>query len=195
MPALAKYLKARGMKLGLYTARNYRTCSGRMPGSLGNEAIDARTFASMGAEFVKNDDCGVIYAHAAEDYGAMEQAIAAVPHVEMIHSVKAPDLGPADAPKVCQFRRVGKDLLDTWEDTMRLLDTANDERFLSQVGPGFFSDLDMLVRAAQTAWQAAPAAAVPGKNCRAVRCSARPCQLLQSCTVARGAAVLTGSGV
>ena len=27
---------------------------------------------------------------------------------------------------------------------MRLLDTANDENFLSEVGPGFFSDLDML---------------------------------------------------
>jgi alpha-galactosidase len=50
MPALATYLKARGMKLGLYTARNIRTCSGKMPGSLGNEAVDAKTFAAMGAE-------------------------------------------------------------------------------------------------------------------------------------------------
>ena len=28
MPAFASYLKARGMRLGLYTARNYRTCCG-----------------------------------------------------------------------------------------------------------------------------------------------------------------------
>lgn len=54
MPALAHYLKERGMRLGLYTSRNVRTCSGKMPGSLGNEAIDARTFAAMGAEFLKN---------------------------------------------------------------------------------------------------------------------------------------------
>ena len=54
MPAFAKYLKERGMRLGLYTSRNVRTCSGKMPGSLGNEAIDARTFAAMGAEFLKN---------------------------------------------------------------------------------------------------------------------------------------------
>ena len=144
MLALANYLEARGMHLGLYTARNTRTCSGKMPGSLGNEAIDAQTFAAMGAKFVKNDDCGVIYADAAKDYGAMERAIAAVPNVTMIHSVKAPDLRPADAPHVCQFRRVAKDLKDTWEDIVRLLDTANDEEFLSIVGPGFFSDLDML---------------------------------------------------
>ena len=97
----------------------------------------------MGAEFLKNDDCGVVYAHAARDYGAMQRAIAALPGVAMIHSVKAPDLGPTDAPRVCQFRRVAKDLKDTWQDTMRLLDTANDESFLQRVGPGFFSDLDM----------------------------------------------------
>ena len=29
-----------------------------MPGSLGNEVKDARTFASYGADFLKNDDCG-----------------------------------------------------------------------------------------------------------------------------------------
>ena len=54
MPAFADYLRARGMKLGLYTARNLRTCSGKMPGSLGNEVVDAKTFAAMGAEFLKN---------------------------------------------------------------------------------------------------------------------------------------------
>ena len=47
-----------------------------MPGSLGNEVQDAATFAWMGATFLKNDDCGVIYADAAKDYGAMQRAIA-----------------------------------------------------------------------------------------------------------------------
>eukprot|EP01052_Picozoa_sp_SAG31_P011836 SAG31_NODE_680_length_12881_cov_35.655453_6_plen_136_part_00 len=89
MKALSVYLKGRGMSLGLYTARNVRTCSGAMPGSLGNEAVDARTFAEMGAEFLKNDDCGVVYARAAADYGAMERAIAALPAPYQIsHSVK-----------------------------------------------------------------------------------------------------------
>lgn len=86
----------------------------------------------------------MVYAHAAADYGAMQTAIAALPSVSMVHSVKAPDLSAADAPKVCQFRRVAKDLKMDWEDTMRLLDTAMDGSFLDIVGPGFFSDLDML---------------------------------------------------
>jgi alpha-galactosidase len=146
MPAFAAKLAKLGMKLGLYTARSNRTCSGAMPGSLGNEVIDARTFAEMGAVFLKNDDCRVKYSDAAKDYGAMQRAIAALPAVAMIHSTKAPDLGPVDAPKVTQFRRVGKDLKDDWQDVVRLLDTANDERYLqlSGQGQGFFSDLDML---------------------------------------------------
>lgn len=45
---------------------------------------------------------------------------------------------------MCQFRRVAKDLKDDWANVMRLLDTANDEDFLSITGPGFFPDLDML---------------------------------------------------
>ena len=76
----------------------------------------------------------VVYANAAKDYGAMEKAIAAVPDVAMIHSTKAPDLRGVDAAAVTQFRRVAKDLLDDWSDVMRLLDTANDEEFLSRVG-------------------------------------------------------------
>eukprot|EP00040_Diaphanoeca_grandis_P016624 m.86054 g.86054 ORF g.86054 m.86054 type:complete len:571 (-) comp25922_c0_seq1:158-1870(-) len=144
MKAFANHLKTLGLNLGLYTARSNRTCGGKMPGSLGHELIDAKAFTAMGATFIKNDDCRVIYADAAKDYGAMETAIAAIPDVEIIHNVKAPDLGPADAARVCQFRRVGKDLKDDWEDVVRLIDTANSEPFLSIVGEGFFSDLDML---------------------------------------------------
>jgi hypothetical protein len=59
MKWLGDSLHAKGFSFGLYTARNIRTCSGKMPGSLHNEVIDATTFASYGADFVKNDDCGV----------------------------------------------------------------------------------------------------------------------------------------
>ena len=64
MAALADKLHAAKFEFGLYTARYPRTCSDKMPGSLGNEEIDARTFAEMGADFLKNDDCHVVYADA-----------------------------------------------------------------------------------------------------------------------------------
>ena len=55
MRALADKLHAQNFTFGLYTARNTRTCSKGMPGSLGNERLDAATFAEMGADFLKND--------------------------------------------------------------------------------------------------------------------------------------------
>jgi alpha-galactosidase len=67
----------RNLRLCADTARSTRTCSGMMPGSLGNEMLDAQTFAAMGADFVKNDDCHVVYADAVRDYGAMQRAIGA----------------------------------------------------------------------------------------------------------------------
>ena len=60
MAWLGNALHQQGFSFGLYTSRNIRTCSGRMPGSLGNEQVDAQTFASYGADFVKNDDCGSV---------------------------------------------------------------------------------------------------------------------------------------
>ena len=52
MAALATYMKARGLELGLYSAASSVVCSGRV-GSLYNEAIDAQTFASWGVGYVK----------------------------------------------------------------------------------------------------------------------------------------------
>ena len=103
--ALGSWLTERGFRFGLYTARNTRTCSDQMPGSLGNEMLDAATFASYGASFIKNDDFRVNLSHAVQDYGTMQRAIAAVPGHAMLHNVKAPDL-PADKSRnVSQMRR------------------------------------------------------------------------------------------
>ena len=143
--ALGQYLHTRGLRFGLYTARNNRTCTGKMPGSLGHEQLDAETFASYGADFIKNDDCGVVYANAYKDYGAMQAAIAAVAR-PMLHNVKAPDLGANVTRSVCQLRRVGKDLKNSWENMVRVLDTGLSDPFneLVRAGNGYFNDFDML---------------------------------------------------
>jgi alpha-galactosidase len=56
MAALAAYLHARGLKLGLYEDAGLRTCGG-LPGSLGHEQQDARLFASWGVDYLKYDNC------------------------------------------------------------------------------------------------------------------------------------------
>ena len=56
MKALADYLHARGLKLGIYTSPGPRTCAG-YEGSYGHVAQDARTFANWGVDYLKYDLC------------------------------------------------------------------------------------------------------------------------------------------
>ncbi|CAH9056615.1 unnamed protein product [Cuscuta epithymum] len=54
---LADYVHQRGLKLGIYSDAGTQTCSNTMPGSLGYEEQDARTFASWGIDYLKYDNC------------------------------------------------------------------------------------------------------------------------------------------
>lgn len=56
IPALAKVINSMGLKLGIYTSNGTLTCED-LPASLGNEVLDAKTFASWGIEFFKYDFC------------------------------------------------------------------------------------------------------------------------------------------
>jgi len=58
MKALADYVHSKGLKLGIYCAASNTTCAG-FAGSRGYEAIDAKTFADWGMDFVKMDTCGL----------------------------------------------------------------------------------------------------------------------------------------
>ncbi|KAF7801307.1 actin-related protein 2/3 complex subunit 2A [Senna tora] len=55
--ALADYVHSKGLKLGIYSDAGYFTCSKKMPGSLGHEEQDAKTFASWGIDYLKYDNC------------------------------------------------------------------------------------------------------------------------------------------
>lgn len=56
MAALGRTINSMGLKMGLYTSNGTLTCED-LPASLGNEVLDAKTFASWGAEFFKYDFC------------------------------------------------------------------------------------------------------------------------------------------
>lgn len=53
---LSDEIRKRGLKIGLYTSNGDYTCED-LPASLGNEKIDAETFASWGVEYFKYDFC------------------------------------------------------------------------------------------------------------------------------------------
>ncbi|KDQ49597.1 glycoside hydrolase family 27 protein [Jaapia argillacea MUCL 33604] len=54
--ALSDQLHAMGLKFGIYSSAGENTCGGRF-GSLGYETIDAQTYASWGADYLKYDNC------------------------------------------------------------------------------------------------------------------------------------------
>jgi len=59
MKAIADYLHAKGLKLGVYTDIGQGEC-GPGPGSGGHYQQDAQTFASWGVDYLKVDYCGKI---------------------------------------------------------------------------------------------------------------------------------------
>src|SRR3954454_12329600 len=56
--AVADYVHARGLKLGIYEDVGTATCQG-LAGSYQHEAVDAQTFADWGVDYLKYDFCNV----------------------------------------------------------------------------------------------------------------------------------------
>jgi len=58
MKALADYVHAKGLKLGIYSSPGPKTCAG-YEGSYGHEAQDAKTYAQWGIDYLKYDLCSL----------------------------------------------------------------------------------------------------------------------------------------
>lgn len=56
MKALADYVHAKGLKLGIYSSPGPKTCAG-FEGSYGHEEQDAQTYAAWGIDYLKYDLC------------------------------------------------------------------------------------------------------------------------------------------
>src|ERR1019366_2818134 len=56
MKALADYVHAKGLKLGIYSSPGPFTCGG-YEGSYGHEAQDAKQYAAWGIDYLKYDWC------------------------------------------------------------------------------------------------------------------------------------------
>src|ERR1035441_7256144 len=68
--ALADYVHAKGLKLGLYSDRGTQTCGGH-PGSGGHEVVDADTYAQWGVDYLKYDNCNASPSSQQADYQKM----------------------------------------------------------------------------------------------------------------------------
>jgi alpha-galactosidase len=56
MKGVGDYIHSKGLKFGIYSSAGVWTCEGKA-GSLNNEDIDAKDFASWGVDYLKYDNC------------------------------------------------------------------------------------------------------------------------------------------
>ena len=141
--ALADYVHAKGLKLGIYTSAGTRTCAGTMPGSLGHEQQDARTFASWGVDYLKYDNCNNQGVDAVQRYTAMRDALLATGR-PILYSIcewgsNKPWLWAKDVGN--SWRTTG-DISDSYSS---MLSIVHQNMVLAQyAGPGHWNDPDML---------------------------------------------------
>ncbi len=149
MKALADYVHARGLKIGIYSSPGPRTCGG-YEGSYGHEEQDARTFAAWGMDFLKHDWCSAarIYGQSAENlhasYLKMGRALAACgrPMVYSLCEYGYGDVWIWGAQVGGNLWRTTNDIQDTWESMSSI--GFSQHPHADWAGPGHWNDPDML---------------------------------------------------
>ncbi|KAH9725076.1 alpha-galactosidase 2 [Citrus sinensis] len=133
--ALADYVHAKGLKLGIYSDAGTQTCSKTMPGSLGHEEQDAKTFASWGVDYLKYDNC-------------FNTALLNSGRPIFFSLCEWGREDPATwAPKIGNSWRTTGDIKDNWNRQASYLIkifTDQNDKWASYAGPGGYNDPDML---------------------------------------------------
>ena len=139
--ALAKYCHDKGLRLGIYSSAGYKTCQG-LPGSLGYEEIDAKTWAEWEIDYVKYDNCYHDDRNGTIRYTKMGKALNATGR-EMFYSIC--NWGEE---KVWEWGSIG----NSWRTTGDIEDNFDSVRaiykrnilYKKYSGPGHWNDPDML---------------------------------------------------
>ncbi|XP_031091503.1 alpha-galactosidase-like isoform X1 [Ipomoea triloba] len=141
--ALADYVHNRGLKLGIYSDAGTQTCSNTMPGSLGYEEQDARTFASWGVDYLKYDNCNNNNENMKDRYGKMKQALLDTGRSIFFSMCQ---WGQEDVPtwgqSVGNSWRTSGDIEDNWESMTSHAD--QNDQWASYAYPGGWNDPDIL---------------------------------------------------
>jgi len=142
MKALADYVHGKGLKFGIYTDAGTKTCQGR-PGTLGHEEQDARTFASWGVDYVKEDWCYASGLDAPTQYAKFRDALARSGRPIVFSICEWGSNQPWEwAPKTGNLWRTTDDISDDWPSMLGNLDQS--AQHPTAAGPGAWNDPDML---------------------------------------------------
>jgi alpha-galactosidase len=158
MKALADYVHAKGLKIGIYSSPGPQTCAG-YEGSLGHEAQDAQLYAQWGIDYLKYDLCSFIPAvmekQAPHDKAAQMRLMVAA-YAKMDEALKA--TGRPIVFSLCQYGwdavwewaprldgnlwRTTGDITPTWDRIYAIV--SQQAGLESYAGPGHWNDPDML---------------------------------------------------
>lgn len=141
--ALADYVHSKGLKLGIYSDAGTQTCSKTMPGSLGHEEQDAKTFASWGVDYLKYDNCNNNNISPKERYPIMSKALLNSGRSIFFSLCEWGEEDPATwAKEVGNSWRTTGDIDDSWSSMTSRADM--NDKWASYAGPGGWNDPDML---------------------------------------------------
>ncbi|WP_432585881.1 NPCBM/NEW2 domain-containing protein [Streptomyces sp. HD1123-B1] len=147
--AVADYVHAKGLKIGIYTSAGTKTCNFQQgfPGALGHEESDARQFADWGIDYLKYDNCYNQGIDAKKRYRTMRDALKKASEAtgrEIVYSIcEWGENKPWEwAKDVGQLWRTTGDISDNWGS---MLGIAKKNLPLAEyAGPGRWNDPDML---------------------------------------------------
>ncbi|KAL5747016.1 hypothetical protein ACOSQ2_024313 [Xanthoceras sorbifolium] len=141
--ALADYVHSKGLKLGIYSDAGSQTCSKTMPGSLGHEEQDAKTFASWEIDYLKYDNCENDGTSPKERYPIMSKALLNSGRPIFFSLCEWGEEDPATwAPSVGNSWRTTLDIEDNWNSMTSRAD--QNDKWSSYAAPGAWNDPDML---------------------------------------------------
>ncbi|KAK1257100.1 Alpha-galactosidase [Acorus gramineus] len=141
--ALADYVHGKGLKLGIYSDAGTQTCSKTMPGSLGHEEQDAKTFALWGVDYLKYDNCNNLGVSPKQRYATMSKALGNSGRSIFFSMCEWGQEDPATwAPGIGNSWRTTGDIKDKWESMTSIADS--NDRWASYARPGGWNDPDML---------------------------------------------------
>lgn len=153
MKALADYVHARGLKLGIYSDAGDTTCAGK-PGSRGHEYQDALTYARWGIDYVKYDWCDTEGLNPPAAYATMRDAIHAAGRPMLFSVCEWGDNKPWEwAPDIGHSWRTTGDIYPCWNcehghgswSSLGVLPILDKQaRLRKYAGPGHWNDMDMM---------------------------------------------------
>ena len=147
MKALADYVHAKGLKIGIYSSPGPNTCAG-YEGSYGHEEQDARTYAAWGIDYLKYDWCGARNLYTDQEMRALYQVMGDAllktgrPILYSLCQYGRAEVWKWGADVGGNAWRTTGDIRDTW-DSMTTIGFSQDE-LAPWAAPGPWNDPDML---------------------------------------------------